>query len=69
MLETGDIIYISSDFPDEYANSQSRIALKGTLAKAKANAALVIPELLMLANNPSYEENTKEKHRINVMNG
>lgn len=39
MLETGDIIYISSDFPDEYANSQSRIALKGTLAKAKANAA------------------------------
>lgn len=69
VLETGDIIYISSDFPDEYANSQSRIALKGALAKAKANAALVIPELLMIANNPSYEENTKEKHKINAMNG
>ena len=69
VLKTGDIVYISSDFPDEYANSQSRIALKGALAKAKANLALVIPELLMIANNPSYEENTKEKHRINAMNG
>lgn len=29
VLETGDVIYISSDFPDEYANSESRIALKG----------------------------------------
>lgn len=69
VLETGDVIYISSDFPDEYANSESRIALKGALAKAKANAALVLPELLMIADNPNYEENTKEKHRLNAMKG
>ena len=27
--ETSEKIYISADFPDEYASSESRIALKG----------------------------------------
>ena len=38
IVESSEIIYISSDFPDEYANSNSRIKLKGPVAKAKANA-------------------------------
>ena len=36
--ETSDKIFISTDFPEEYANSESRIMLKGALARAKANA-------------------------------
>lgn len=32
-------IFIDTDFPDEYANSESRIALKGPRRVAKANAA------------------------------
>ncbi len=35
----GERIFISSSFPDEYVGSESRLALKGAAAKAKANAA------------------------------
>lgn len=41
-------IFISSSFPDEYVGSESRLALKGAVAKAKANAAQGIPELIQL---------------------
>lgn len=34
----------------------------GANAKAKANAATAIPELIQIAKNPSYQENRKEKH-------
>lgn len=44
-------LFISSSFPDEYAGSKSRIALKGAVAKAKANAAQGIPELIQIAAN------------------
>ena len=49
--ETSEKIFISYDFPDEYASSDSRIALKGAVAKAKANAAQGIPELIQIASN------------------
>ena len=62
-------IYISKDFPDEYANSESRIALKGPVAKAKANAAQAIPELIGIATNPKHEENRKEKHKVDAAYG
>lgn len=60
--ESSTKIFISTDFPDEYANSQSRIALKGAVAKAKANASQIIPELIQIATNESYSENSKQKH-------
>ena len=50
--ETCDKVYISKDFPDEFANSESRIVLKGAVAKAKANASQAIPELIRIATNP-----------------
>ncbi len=50
--ETCEKVYISKDFPDEFANSESRIALKGAAAKAKANASYAIPELIRIATNP-----------------
>ncbi len=36
--------------------------LKGYVAKAKANSATAIPELIQIATNPKWEENRKEKH-------
>ena len=41
--ESAEKIYIDTDFPDEFANSESRIALKGPFSKAKANASQGIP--------------------------
>ena len=67
--ETSDKIYISTDFPDEYANSESRISLKGPVAKAKANAAQAVPELIRIAVNPKHEENRKSKHKLDAAYG
>lgn len=67
--ETSEKIFISKDFPDEYANSESRIALKGAVAKAKANAVQAIPELVRIATNASFSENTKKKHSIDAKYG
>ena len=59
-METSEKIFISSSFPDEYAGSESRLALKGAVAKAKANAVQGIPELIEIATNGEYSENTKK---------
>lgn len=67
--ETSEKIYISSDFPDEYASSESRIALKGAVAKAKANASQAVPELIRIAVNPRHEPNRKEKHKTDAAYG
>ena len=62
--ETSEKIFISSSFPDEYAGSESRIALKGAVAKAKANAVQGIPELIQIASNSEYSENVKKKQAL-----
>ena len=41
----------------------------GANAKAKANAATAIPELIQIATNPRFEENRKEKHSKDAKNG
>ena len=60
--ETADIIYIGKDLTEEFTGSESRVALMGTSAKAKANSATAIPELIQIASNPHWEKNKKEKH-------
>lgn len=67
--ETADIIYIGSELPKEYTGSESRKALRGANAKAKANAATAIPELIQSASNPIFEENKKEKHKKDAKYG
>ena len=67
--ESADVIYIGTELPDEYTGSESRKALMGANAKAKANAATAIPELIQIAAEPSFEENKKEKHIKNAKNG
>lgn len=47
---------------EKYTESKSRTSLMGAKAKAKANAAVAIPELIQVATNPQYEKNTKDKH-------
>lgn len=69
IAETAEKIFISSKFPDEYVGSESRIALRGAAAKAKANAAQGIPELIRIAVNEEYSENTKRKHNVDAKYG
>ena len=67
--ETGDIIYLGSDLPDEYSNSKYTVRLKGTMAKAKANAVQGIPEMIKMATNRRFQKNQNEKHAINAKRG
>ena len=67
--ESAEKIYIDSDFPDEYANSKSRIALKGPVSKAKANASQGIPELIQIATRDVFIENEKKKHEKDAKYG
>lgn len=67
--ETGDVVYIGSDFPDEYANSKYSTKALGTIGKAKANASQAIPELVKIATNISFQENTESKHSKNAKYG
>ena len=67
--ETSEKIFVSSNFPDEYVGSESRIALKGAVAKAKANAAQGIPELVQIATDKEYSVNKKKKHETDAKFG
>ena len=64
-----DIIYIGTDFPDEYANSRDSVRSKGTIGKAKANATQALPELIQTAENISFKENMEDKHAVNAKYG
>ncbi|MBQ7955752.1 MAG: hypothetical protein IJ282_08370 [Lachnospiraceae bacterium] len=62
ILETSDVVYIGPDFPKEIKGSCDTKALKGTNAKAKANATQGLPLLLENATNQRWNQNHKEKH-------
>lgn len=63
IAETGEEIYIGNELPSEYTGSLYTMSLRGGIAKAKANAAQGIPELIEIATNQTFEENRKHKHR------
>lgn len=69
VVDTNDIIYLGSDFPSEYCGSVYTKKLKGTLAKAKANAVQGLPEIIEIAKSKVWEENKKGKHSRNAKNG
>lgn len=60
--ESNDVIYIGNDLPDEYAHSNYTNLLKGSNAKAKANAAQGLPKLIETALEKSHKQNYKNKH-------
>lgn len=66
---TGDVIYIGSDLPNEYSGSKYTHSIKGANAKAKANAAQGIPELIEIAAGKHFRENNEEKHWRNAKYG
>ena len=67
--ETGDLIYIGADLPDEYTHSNYTMLLRGASAKAKANAAQGLPELIEIASEKAHKENYKEKHNKDAKYG
>ncbi|MCR5119515.1 MAG: hypothetical protein K6B44_07855 [Lachnospiraceae bacterium] len=69
IIETGDNVRINSVFADEYVNSEYTKKLRGGLAKAKANLAQVIPELVANATNRRWIENKDPKHNENAIKG
>ncbi len=69
IAETRDIIYIGNNFPDEYGGSSYTRKTKGARAKAKANAAQGIREMVEIATDKVYRENHKEKHSEDAHNG
>lgn len=69
VAETQEAIYIGKEMPGEYAGSRYTFSLKGANAKAKANAAQGIPELICIASGKKHKENEKEKHRVDAKYG
>ena len=55
--DTKDMVYIGADLPDEYTHSNYTKILKGANAKAKANAAQGLPEMIEIATEREFEEN------------
>ena len=62
IFDTNDMIYIGSDFPDEYSHSKDTKVLRGPNEYAKANASVAIKELIQIASNKVFSENYKDKH-------
>ena len=67
--ETGDIVYLGKNFPDEYAGSKYTRQTKGGRAKAKANASQGIRGMVEIASDKRFRENQKEKHLGDAANG
>ncbi|KAI4446126.1 hypothetical protein C823_000643 [Eubacterium plexicaudatum ASF492] len=67
ITENAEHIFIGSELPEEYTESESRKSLMGANAKAKANAATAIPELIQIASNPTFEK-TARKNTIKMRN-
>ena len=62
IIETGDIIYIGKDLPDEYTGSKDTYKLKGTNAKAKANASQGVGQMIEIATGSKFTINKKDRH-------
>lgn len=60
IAETREVVYIGKKFPDEYSGSLYTRKSKGARAKAKANAAQGIMEMIEIAAQKVFCENRKE---------
>lgn len=69
IAETGDIVYLGNDFPDEYTGSKYTRKTKGARAKAKANAVQGIREMVEIASDKLFRVNQKQKHSNDAANG
>lgn len=62
ILETSEIIYIGTDFPDEYSHSVDTKNSKGANEKAKANVISAIGDLIKVAGNKAEYPDFSNKH-------
>lgn len=62
-------VYIGSDFPNEFSHSKDTKILKGANAKAKANAAQAIGDLIQIATNGNFTQDYGNKHKNKAANG
>ncbi len=69
VLETGDILQVGSHFASEFCGSIYTKRLHGTIEKAKANAAQIIPQLIRYATNRRWVENKDDKHYNDAKGG
>ena len=69
IAETREVVYIGKKFPDEYSGSLYTRKSKGARAKAKANAAQGIMEMIEIAAQKVFCENRKEKHSQDAQKG
>ncbi len=69
VLETADRVYIGTEFPNEFSHSTDTKRLKGANAKAKANVAQAIGELIQIASNRSFARDYASKHKGKAQNG
>lgn len=69
ILNTNEMVYIGSDFPDEYSHSKDTKILRGPNEYAKANASVAINELIQIATNKTFSENYKSKHNSKAKYG
>ena len=69
IIESSEMVYIGTDFPDEYAHSKDTKVLRGANAYAKANASVAITDMIRVATNKSFSENLEKKHEKNAKYG
>ena len=69
ILETSEKIFIGTDFPDEFSHSKDTKTLQGTNAKAKANIAQAIGDLIKIATNKRVSPDYENKHKSKARNG
>ena len=62
ILETSEVVYIGTDFPDEFSHSQDTKNTKGANEKAKANTITAIGELIEIAYNKAEYPDYFNKH-------
>ena len=60
--ETSELVYIGSDFPDEFSHSLDTKRLQGANKKAKANITPAIEELVGIATNKKVSPDYENKH-------
>ena len=63
IIESSEMVYIGTDFPDEYAHSKDTKVLRGANAYAKANASVAITDMIRVATNKSFSENLEKSMR------
>lgn len=69
ITETSDVIYIGSDFPDEFAHLKDTKTLKGANRYAKANASSIVKEMIEIATNKTFSKNYAQKHKMDAKYG